>query len=184
MLRRFRQCQGFTMIELLASVMVFAVLVVLAIPAFQGQTQTRHIKGAADRLYAELQYARSESIKRNRGVHVNFTVTSASNWCYGLRDIADDNLCNCAATPANCTTSGQRRVVTSTDYPDVQITSGYGNTAANNLSFEPVRGMITPAADVTFSIGSKQARVRTTVLGQIQICAPSGSSLTSYQACP
>lgn len=193
-MRHHSRCKGFTLIELMVALTVAAALATLAVPAFRDQFQKRRIKGAADNLYASLQYARSEAVKRNRGVHVNFTVTSTTNWCYGLSE--DNNTrplggaevaCDCATTPANCIVNGQQKVVTSADYPDVEITSDYGHAAGDNLTFDPVRGTIVaanPTNDVTLGIGSKLVRVRTTLLGQVQICAPSGSTLTSYQACP
>lgn len=65
-----RQCQGFTLIELMATVMIAALLMSVGTPYFREFILGQRIRAAADDLMSTLVYARSEAIKRNSGVTV------------------------------------------------------------------------------------------------------------------
>jgi len=55
---------GFTLIELVITVTLIGVLLAIAVPSFRSLTLNQGVKSAAFDLFAALEYARSEAIKR------------------------------------------------------------------------------------------------------------------------
>lgn len=56
---------GFTLIELMVTIAVLAIVVAMAVPSFQSLTNSSRLTSTANELMAALQYARSESLRRN-----------------------------------------------------------------------------------------------------------------------
>jgi type IV fimbrial biogenesis protein FimT len=63
-------CSGFTMVEMLVSVSVLAVLAAVAAPSFRNYTAAQSIRTTSFNLTSALMLARSEAIKRNRAVTI------------------------------------------------------------------------------------------------------------------
>jgi type IV fimbrial biogenesis protein FimT len=182
MMIRKPQNDGFTLLELMVTIAVIAIIVTIGIPSFQALIDRNRLRGATENLFVDLNFARSESIKQNRRVAVYFSEPSAS-WCYGIDDNIDpDNLCDCAASPANCTVNGIQKVVSSTDYPGVVLNENLFTDYV--VGFDPTRGL--PAEGnafstldsetnrVTFQSASlgKNGRVELSVLGRINTVYP------------
>lgn len=62
--------RGFTLIELVVSISILAVLSGIGAPAFMSMISTQRLKTATFDLYATLTFARSEAIKRNSVVTI------------------------------------------------------------------------------------------------------------------
>jgi type IV fimbrial biogenesis protein FimT len=62
---------GFTIIELMTTLVILGILVTIAIPSFNDLIVGTRIKGAASDIYGALTFARSEAIKRNINVTVS-----------------------------------------------------------------------------------------------------------------
>lgn len=60
--------RGFTLVELLVVITIFAVLTALAMPSFRRIIQSNAISSSVNTFSADLRYARSESIRRGGGV--------------------------------------------------------------------------------------------------------------------
>lgn len=61
---------GFTLIELITTVMISAILLAAATPFFRDFVLGQRIRAAASDLASSLVYARSEAVKRNTGVTI------------------------------------------------------------------------------------------------------------------
>lgn len=71
---------GFSLIELMVTIVIAAILASIAMPSFTAIIQNQRIRSASSDLYSSLIRARSEAIKRN----VNITLTPVSgNWASG-----------------------------------------------------------------------------------------------------
>lgn len=171
--------EGFTLLELMVTVAVVAIIVTVGIPSFQAMIDRNRLRAVTEAFFVDLNYARSESIKQNRTVAVYFSSTSTS-WCYGI----DDNIvtaCDCATAPANCTVNGLRKVVSNTDYPGVIL--NLIEFTNNVVGFDPRRGLPvegsalnTPLA-ATRAVGfqsalGKNGRVELGILGRSNTVYP------------
>lgn len=145
---------GLTLIELLVSIAVMAVLLAIAVPSFQTLRQQYTVRSAGMAIYSDLQLARSESIKRNSAVTVCFTGTGTLNWSYQLRDSAD-----CSGDILEATNAQ--------NFPSVVLTSSYGG---NLLTFRPRRNTLT-SGNVTLSNGSQEMKVMTWNNSIIRTCS-------------
>ena len=182
-----RSHTGFTLIEMIATVAVLAILVTVGIPSFQETIDKRRLTGAAEQLQADLQYARSEAIKRNGNVFVTFT-GSGTTWCYGISTAS----CDCNA--ASCQLDTVEKEVNQTGFRNVSVSQ---NITGNGFNFEPRRG-IARVTNNTVNIGTgtitlksnsgasneKDLQVVVGTVGRVKICSPSGSTnLSGYPLC-
>lgn len=87
---------GFTMIELMITVVVLAIIAAIAVPSFQTLVENNRITTQSNALLGALQLARSEAIKR--GVNVS-VAAEAGGFVNGW----------CVTTAANCGAAGEIR---------------------------------------------------------------------------
>lgn len=81
--------RGFTLIELMVTLVVVVILAVLAVPSFRSFTANQQVKTASYDLLAALNYARSEAIKRNKDVTV---AAVDDDWSAGWEVTSDDEV--------------------------------------------------------------------------------------------
>jgi type IV fimbrial biogenesis protein FimT len=90
-LSRIGRQRGFTLLELMISLTVFAILVSLAVPSFRNLMLNNTLTAAGNDLLASLQTARGEALKRNQQVVLCLTanVTAATPSCAGAATTAN-----------------------------------------------------------------------------------------------
>jgi prepilin-type N-terminal cleavage/methylation domain-containing protein len=165
-MRPARKFKGFTLVEMIVTVAVLAILLTAGIPAFQSTLDKRRLTGAVEQLYSDLQFARSEAIRQNKRVTVYFTSTSA--WCYGM-DVEPSSDCDCNSAPGNCTVGGVQKVVSGTDFRNVTLSN---NTfASNNVTFDPRRGTANQGRVSLQSSAIGTVEVIVSNPGRVRICS-------------
>ena len=152
------QSKGFTIVELMIVVIIVAILASLAIPSFQSMIERRRLIGAAEAVYSDLQFAKSEALKTN--VSVNAKIEGGgTDWCFKVAEV--NSVCG-------------------TSFPGVSkaLEDGF------SVTFQPIRG--TSGNDsFVFSFGSNQIKVIVSTLGRIKLCVPPGVSMVGgYPSCP
>lgn len=168
--------RGLTLMELIVTVAILAILVALAVPSFNAFLAKGRLSGAAEALAQDLQLARSEALRRNDDVRLSFSPGAA--WCYG--SVAGTTACDC--TQGSCTL----RRVDNSDYAGVTITSV---TFGGNTATFTARQGLGNAGAVEFNhpnAGTLRVSLGTTgqsdPAGQVRICSTSGG-LAHHPAC-
>jgi type IV fimbrial biogenesis protein FimT len=174
--------QGVTLIELMIVILITAVLLAIGIPAFQSVIDRNRLKSATENLFADLQFAKAESVKRNAQVFIIVSATSGnSNWNYYLTENSactsfndSDKRSTVFCGTGDLTNGRVRREVTNSDFPGVTISP----SSAGQLSFSPIRGLANGGNGTVIlnSRRGKELRVIVSSLGRIRTCSPSGSA--------
>lgn len=151
--------RGFTLVELMVVVVVLGLVAVLAAPSFTRTLANRHVKGAAEEAYADLQYARSEAVQRNAEVILAF---NAAGW-------------RITAAPGG------------TLLKDVALSGGATLAAGSgtSITFNPVRATATvngDAAAFAHLATNATLRVNVNTLGRVALCTP-GGTMTGFATC-
>lgn len=133
---------GFSMIELSVTLAVLLILLVAALPSFQGSLRSNRVSAASNELLASIALARSEAIRSTRGAGVCASATGIScggTWTNGWLVFVDAN--------ANGAMDAGENVV--------RYSQGTGKLAmvgtANTFAFDP-RGRVIGGAQ---SVGIK-----------------------------
>lgn len=121
-----RKVQGFTLIELMVVLAVMGVVLSMAVPSVSSFMEKRRIINAAEAVFSELQYARSEAISRSRNVYVKFSSNGTSTWVYGTSIRSDCDLAQTTATGANA-------CILVIDDGDGTVDDGTGGTDTGDL---------------------------------------------------
>lgn len=171
--------RGLTLMELMVTVVIMAILLVLAVPSFNAFLARGRLSGAAEGLAQDLQLAKSEALRSNADVTISFSPVGA--WCYGT--VVSTTACDCTDQVPPCSL----RRVDSTAYSGVTMdaTSFTGNAT----TFSARLGMASPgwvnlthpdAGTLRVSVGEPE---QTTPSSQVRICSTSGG-LGHHPACP
>jgi type IV fimbrial biogenesis protein FimT len=97
---------GFTLVELIITILIVAILLGLAAPSIGIWVQNAKIRTTADAILNGLQMARAESVKRNTSARFQLTdtlsntcvlSTTNSNWVVSLNDVTGQ----CGSAPAD-----------------------------------------------------------------------------------
>jgi len=164
---------GFTLLEFLVTMTVISIMVTIGIPSFLDMITKHYLKGATETIYADLQLARMEAIKRNKNISLSFHTNGIENWCYAMHD---GNNCDCNIAN-NCKIDDKTSMVTfGKGFNGVELKT---NFKLNSTSFNPVRGT-SNSGSITLTTNQKASKLIISSRGRIRICS---DDLMDYPAC-
>ncbi|AMB87926.1 general secretion pathway protein GspH [Pseudomonas agarici] len=146
----FQRAKGFTLVELMVTVAVLAIVLTLAVPSFTSSIQRSKAETEANDLMRALNYTRLEAI--NRGVNVRIAPSTAgAAWTTALTTTLSSNSTILRSTPAM---------------------SSSATVASNNVAFiefNNLGGLADPAANtpLTFVEGAYTNTVTVCLTGRI-----------------
>lgn len=182
---------GFTVIELMITILVAAVLIALAAPLYKEVRERSIVLGATGDLAAAFQQAKLEAAKRNDFVTVSVRGPAGAAWCIGVQSGATG--CNCLNTTCdinqvNATQLNGARLLAAADF---NIPSG-GGAGSTDVTIDPRLGMIrnlgsggslvvrSPSDNWDFRL---QFNLSSTA--QTSLCSPTGGRpLSENSSCP
>lgn len=178
--KNFLSFHGFTVIEIIAALVVFSILAALAIPSFTGLLERQRLVALAESIYIDLVDARMYAIESNQTIY--FNVNNGTSWCYGFDDNSDS--CDCD-TSDSCQLNGLEKRVNVKGYKSTRITTTIsGSTATTGTSknsFDPMRGIPQTSAQINLANSSGQTmEVNIRPTGRVFICS---DSFDRYPAC-
>ena len=168
--------KGFTLIELMVTLTIVAVLLGIGIPAFSNVIVHEQLKGATETLASDLRRARSAAIAggASSDVVMEFDVSDAdaNDWTYTLANGSD-----IIVTRSNADFSNVISMTTSTGaFSDADAD---GNP---DIRFSSVRAIAHGGTGIlTFTSGATSIELNRNVMGMVSICS-NGDSL-GYPAC-
>ncbi|TCK19139.1 type IV fimbrial biogenesis protein FimT [Thiogranum longum] len=167
------QHEGFTLVELLVSLAIAALLAAVAAPAMARFLDNARLRAATGDIARELVLARSYAYTFRKPVYFNIAVADTA-WCYGWGESPACN-CNSSDPPAACQTreSGLTRdhLQTSADYPQIRLMLTGLQRTSRLVRFSPIRGTAT-AATLLLENSNSQTRVIISILGRVRTCSP------------
>ena len=171
-----RMQSGFTLIEALIILAVIGILTALAVPSFSLLIERKNLEGAAEKMFADFQYAKSEALKRDAQVFISFD-PDPGNACYGL---ALDPGCDCTGGGIDCVIDGVSKVVNISDYG----ATGFTQNFVDETSYDPRRGNIVNIGTVSFTSPSGMAIDVVLSRFRMKICSPMVGNIFTYDDCP
>jgi len=169
------QQKGFTLVELVVTMVVLVSVSTIAIPAFQTSIGNAQIRTVAESIHSGLQQARMEAIKRN--ARVKFTLQTNSAWQIGC--VTEATGCPSLITQKAATEGSSSNTTVSADN-STAVFSGFGT-----------RDPATPVGLTVVNITNAQVRaeerralrVLLAAGGNVRVCDPAVTTVGDSRAC-
>jgi type IV fimbrial biogenesis protein FimT len=193
---------GFSIIELMVSITLMAILVMVAAPSLSAYTENSKLRGVTESFMAAVQNARTEAIRRNQVVELVLTTDSptaanvattnlsstAGNWLVRVRtNDAAPFIYDFVQGRSQAEGSGAEGTTT------VQLAATSGGSAVSKVSFEGVgKTDLGGALLVNFTSSTAACatagpirclRVRVSTSGQAKSCDPAATAANDTRAC-
>ncbi len=174
--------RGFTLIELMISISIFSIILGFSAISLHDLYTKKRIENAAHKIYTDLRFAQSESIKLNASVFISFS-HNKNEWCYGI------NLhtpCDCNKAQA-CKLVDREHVVNQSMFGDVSMIKSQFAGNKNYTVFDPKKGFAIGGGvrNGTIWLASSKKILLAIVIsrmGRVRLCSPSFSGYS--QQCP
>lgn len=176
----YRNQSGVTLVELMVTIAVLAILVTLAAPSFVDFAERSALRGAADNVVGVIAAAKEDAIKRDRWVRVDVKPVGSA-FCIGAAVVATGTAtagCDCSA--ASCPVAS---------YPENERDLHRVTMTAGDAGFviDPKTGTLADFGDggeiVLGTTRGYAATIRVNAMGRASICTPGEKGLPGVKAC-
>ncbi len=161
-----RRINGFTLLELMVTIVIAAILLAIALPSFQGTFRSNRVATANNELLASLSLARSEAIRNTRGAGLCASANGTScgaDWNSGWlvwSDMDGDSAISTGDTVIRFTQGKPLTTVTGSATTLAFDARGRNRAAQGTIGVRP-SDATTPARCITVSV-TGQTRVAQT----------------------
>lgn len=176
---RRRTERGFTLLELMATVAIAAIVTTVAVPAVHGWLEQQRLAGVAGELSRDLRQARADALMRAEGVRFTLQQDDHGQACY-LLHTGGAAECRCGAPGlAHCDGEGEvLKVVRFAAEQGLALQSSTGS-----ILFSAEHGTATPTATLNLQdTRGHTVRHIVNLMGRVRSCSPQ-SAVPGYRAC-
>ena len=168
--------KGFTLVELLIGIALLSIVIAISASSYQTLLANQALSNAANKVYYTLQLAKTEAIKRNVKVYVQFC-HRLEQWSVGL---SEESGCDCF-THNSCQLDGVDSVQSLVDGEKVTLSQTNMKFAANQASYGALRftvktGSVTLTNEHQGALSIIQSAMR------LRVCSP-GEAALGYKKC-
>jgi len=163
---------GITLLEGLMVIAILGIVTAAAVPSYQEMIERNRLKQVAESFKSDLQFARTEAIKRSMKIKVSRTTGNAGAWCYGLTSKTAS--CACNQTNSAAADYCEIKRVSGADFSVTTMRADGGGTE----TFDFRRGTIGNDSEI-FSTSNYEIQVVFGQVGRVRICTPSAGNLTT-----
>lgn len=158
---------GLTLVELMVTVAVLAVVAVIALPTFAGVSERARLRQAAETLAADLAEARFEAARSGRMLHVAID-GAPSGWCWSVGTTPG---CDCHVVD-----SCQLKTERAAQHAGIEL------LGAQSGAFHPEGTPQQRGGALFRSSRGEMLKVQVSGLGRASVCSP-GHQVPGYPAC-
>ena len=177
-LQRYARQSGMTLIELMVTVSIAAILASVATPSFTSFLRNTEVRGSAESLTQGLQFARTEAVRRNQQVCFDWS-GGGTGWTVST---------GCALAPGSVPAANVIQTSPNRDGSSVTVVA-MTPAASRRVTFNafgrvipnPAGGTSITRIDVTAANASMQRRILVSAgdsSGRIFVCDPSAAAGT------
>lgn len=176
-----RRGRGFTLIEMLITISLMGIVIALVAPSMRDLIATQRVRSINSELVTDLQFARTEAVRRGFNVFVEFRSVPGRT-CYTIK--VGGAVCNCLRGPGLACNFAEDEIRTVVLPRQLNVSLAASSSAANVLLFSNENGRANPP-DFRVDVVSTQRgalRTVTNAAGRPAVCSPDGS-ITQVPRC-
>jgi len=179
----FRRHRGFTMVEVMMSIVLVAIGSALALPSYRDMIEKRQLTNSAEQLASFVSSAQGISTRTNRVVTVSYARGDHDTWCIGAVINDTDTACDCTQD-LSCTIDGQEFIL------NQDLSNGselMHDITGDSYSFDPVRGLSSGSLTMELHTDSRDFKLNLMVnnTGRVILCSDDADhAIPGYDVCP
>jgi len=182
--------RGFSLVEVMMSVVLLAIGIGLAIPSYRDMVEKRQVTNGAEQLASFLNTAQGVAMKTNQLVTISYSRSSHDDWCVGA--VSGETACDCTETdPLDseyCQIASQPFILNDGHTADIELVHEMEGDGA--YAFDPIRGLFIDLDDsLTVELHSDSRDFKLNLMvnstGRVILCSKdSEHGVPGYRNCP
>jgi len=168
--------KGFTLVELMITLALLSIVIAISASSYQTLLANQALSSAANKVYYTLQLAKTEAIKRNVKVYVQFCQLG-EQWSVGMSETSG---CDCF-TPNSCQLDQVDNVQPLVDGKKVMLSQANMKFNDDQASYEALRFAVkTGSVTLTNQYQSALSVIQSAM--RLRVCSPDKAAL-GYKKC-
>lgn len=185
---RISRHRGFSLVELMMSIVLLAIGLALALPSYRDMVEKRQVTNGAEQVASFINTAQGVAMKTNQVVTVSYSRSATDEWCLGAT--LGETACDCTVTDDTatdyCEVDSQPFIIENSHAGDRELVH---DISGGGYAFDPVRGLFTDLDDgLTVDLRSQSEKFQLSLVvnntGRVTLCSASAQhSVPGYGLC-